>query len=64
MALHRLVNLGDSPELKRRDVLGKILVEDGGRRCNIEECFGSPLKMHDTGCERSARRNLIKGCNG
>ena len=49
MALHRLVNLGDSPELKRRDVLGKILVEDGGRRCNIEECFGSPIKMHDTG---------------
>jgi hypothetical protein len=27
-ALHRLVNSGDSPELKRRDVLGKILVED------------------------------------
>jgi hypothetical protein len=43
------VNSGDSPELKRRDVLGKILIKDGGgRRCNIEECFGSPIKMHDT----------------
>jgi hypothetical protein len=27
-AFHRSVNSGDSPELKRRDMLGKILVED------------------------------------
>jgi hypothetical protein len=39
------VNSGDSPELKRWDVLRKILVEDIAISRNA---FGSPIKMHDT----------------
>lgn len=45
----RSVNLGDPLELKSTDVFRKMLVEDtNGRRCNIEECFGSPTNLHDT----------------
>lgn len=43
-----LASISELRWFSRTEKIGCAWEDAGGRRCNIEECFGSPIKMHDT----------------